>query len=51
MFYVPCVSTFAVMLKVIGRKEALFSIVLSIGVALLCAFAIRMLLEGSRLIL
>ena len=51
MFYVPCVSTFAVMLKVIGRKEALFSIALSIGVALLCAFVIRMLLEGSRLIL
>jgi ferrous iron transport protein B len=51
MFYVPCVSTFAVMLKVIGRKEALFSIALSIGVALLCAFVIRMLLEGSRLFL
>ncbi|MDT8375662.1 MAG: ferrous iron transporter B [Mariprofundaceae bacterium] len=51
MFYVPCVSTFAVMLKVIGRREALFSIVLSIGVALLCAFVVRMLLEGTRLIL
>jgi ferrous iron transport protein B len=51
LFYVPCVSTFAVMLKVIGRKEALFSIALSIGVALFCAFTIRMLLEGSRLIL
>jgi len=49
MFYVPCVSTFAIMLKVIGRKEALFSIGLSIGVALFCASAIRMLLEGSRL--
>ena len=51
MFYVPCVSTFAVMLKVIGRREALFSIALSIGVALLAAFTIRMFLEGSRLIL
>ena len=49
MFYVPCVSTFAVMLKVIGRKEALFSIGLSIGVALLSASVIRMLLEGTRL--
>ncbi|NOR72368.1 MAG: ferrous iron transporter B, partial [Mariprofundaceae bacterium] len=48
MFYVPCASTFAVMLKVIGRREALFSIALSIGVALFCAFVIRMLLEGSR---
>jgi len=51
MFYVPCVSTFAVMLKVIGRREAFFSITLSISVALLCAFMIRMLLEGSLLIL
>jgi ferrous iron transport protein B len=51
MFYVPCISTFAVMLKVIGRKEALFSIVLSIGVALLCSVLVRGLLEGSRLII
>lgn len=50
MFYVPCVSTFAVMLKVIGRKEALFSVALSVSVALLCAVAIRGLLEGYRLI-
>jgi ferrous iron transport protein B len=51
MFYVPCVSTFAVMLKVIGRRDALFSIALSIGVALLCALAIRGLLEALRLII
>lgn len=51
MFYVPCVSTFAVMLKVIGRREALFSIVLSIGVAILCAVAARALLEGTNLLL
>jgi len=51
MFYVPCVSTFAVMLKVVGRKEALFSIALSIGVAVLCAVAVRVLLETGRLIL
>ncbi|MES0372286.1 MAG: ferrous iron transport protein B [Mariprofundaceae bacterium] len=50
MFYVPCISTFAVMLKVIGRREAFFSIALSVGVALLCAVAIRGLLEGYRLI-
>lgn len=33
-FYVPCVSTFAVMLKTIGRRDALFSIGLSVVVAL-----------------
>jgi len=51
MFYVPCISTFAVMLKVIGRKEALFSIVLSIGVAIICSVIVRGLLEGSRLVI
>ncbi len=43
-FYVPCVSTFAVMLKVIGRREAFFSVALSVGVALLLAGAARLLL-------
>ena len=47
-FYVPCVSTFAVMLKTIGRKEAFFSIVLSVGVALLISGVIRLVLEGVR---
>ncbi|TLS66943.1 ferrous iron transport protein B [Mariprofundus erugo] len=47
LFYIPCVSTFAVMLKVIGRKEALFSIILSIGVALIAATCVRMLLTLS----
>jgi len=51
MFYVPCVSTFAVMLKVIGRSEALFSIALSIAVALVVSLAVRLLLETSRLLL
>lgn len=50
MFYVPCISTFAVMLKVIGRKEAIFSIALSIGVAILCSVIVRLLLEGLRLV-
>lgn len=45
MFYVPCVSTFAVMVKTIGRKEALFSIALSMVVALMCATIVRILLE------
>jgi len=48
LFYIPCVSTFAVMLRVIGRKEALFSIVLSIGVALIVALAVRFLLTGVQ---
>ncbi len=51
MFYVPCVSTFAVMLKVVGRREALFSVMLSIGVALACALAVRLLLEAGRWLL
>jgi ferrous iron transport protein B len=41
-FYVPCVSTFAVMLKTIGRRDAGFSLALSIGVALLVAGALRL---------
>jgi ferrous iron transport protein B len=40
-FYTPCVSTFAVMLQRIGRREALFSVALSAGVALLLAGAVR----------
>ncbi|PIV31090.1 MAG: ferrous iron transporter B, partial [Zetaproteobacteria bacterium CG02_land_8_20_14_3_00_50_9] len=50
MFYVPCVSTFAVMLKTIGRRDALFSIGLSMTVALICAVLIRSILEISRVI-
>lgn len=44
-FYVPCVSTFAVMLKTIGRQQALFSVSLSVGVALLMAGVVRLALE------
>ena len=50
LFYIPCVSTFAVMLRVIGRKEALFSIALSIGVALIVALAVRFSLTGLQAI-
>jgi len=46
LFYIPCVSTFAVMLKVIGRKEAFFSIALSIMVALIVASIVRYVLMG-----
>jgi ferrous iron transport protein B len=39
------VSTFAVMLKTIGRRQALLSIALSVTVALGVAGALRVLLE------
>ncbi len=44
-FYVPCVSTFAMMLRLLGRRDALYSIALSIGVALVVAAAVRWPLE------
>lgn len=44
-FYVPCVSTFAMMLKLLGRREALFSVALSVGAALAVALAVRLPLE------
>ena len=47
-FYVPCVSTFAVMVKTIGRREALFSVALSVGVALLVSGLARFGLESAR---
>lgn len=40
-FYVPCVSTFAMMLRLLGRRDAFYSVVLSVGVALIVAGAIR----------
>jgi len=50
LFYIPCISTFAVMVKVIGRKDALFSVALSIGVALVVALAVRFFLTGISLL-
>ena len=44
-FYFPCVSTFAVMLKTIGRKSALTSVSISVIVALLISGIIRVILE------
>jgi ferrous iron transport protein B len=44
-FYVPCVSTFAMMLKLLGRREAIFSLLLSFGAALVAAAAVRWPLE------
>ena len=50
-FYVPCISTFAVMLKTIGRRKALVSVSLSVGVALLVSGAARFALEAIGLLL
>lgn len=44
-FYVPCLSTFAVMHKRLGRKEAGFSVLLSFVIALLLAGIVRLVLE------
>jgi ferrous iron transport protein B len=49
-FYVPCVSTFAMMLKLLGRREAIYSLVLSVATALVAAAAVRWPMEiASRL--
>lgn len=48
-FYIPCVSTFAVMLKTIGKRDALVSVSLSVGVALVVAGLVRLILEIFRL--
>ncbi|MEI6734113.1 MAG: ferrous iron transporter B [Comamonadaceae bacterium] len=41
-FYVPCISTFAVMHKTLGRREAWLSVLMSVGVALLLSAAVRL---------
>jgi ferrous iron transport protein B len=45
-FYIPCVSTFAVMLKTIGRRDAVFSLLVSIATALVLAALVRWPLTG-----
>ena len=49
-FYIPCVSTFAVMLKTIGRREALFSVSVSVGAALLIAGILRLGLSVAQVL-
>jgi ferrous iron transport protein B len=41
-FYVPCISTFAVMLKSVGRRIAVASVLLSVGVAIAVSGAARL---------
>ncbi|PIW08166.1 MAG: ferrous iron transporter B [Comamonadaceae bacterium CG_4_9_14_0_8_um_filter_60_18] len=43
-FYVPCISTFAVMHRTLGRKEAWLSVLLSVAVALVLSAVVRLLL-------
>ena len=47
-FYIPCVSTFALMLKTIGRRDAVFSVALSVSVALAVSVVVRGILETVR---
>ncbi|HET7363535.1 MAG TPA: nucleoside recognition domain-containing protein [Burkholderiales bacterium] len=46
--YVPCISTFAVMTKTIGRRQALASVALSVAVALAVSGVLRFALEGLQ---
>ena len=50
-FYFPCVSTFAVMLKTIGKKSAFISVGISIMVALVISGIVRLVLEASQYLL
>jgi ferrous iron transport protein B len=49
-FYIPCVSTFAVMLRTIGWRQACVSIGLSVAVAMLLSGGVRMLLAAWRIV-
>lgn len=47
-FYMPCISTFAVMLKAVGRREAWASVGLSVSVALALSGIVRFVLLGAQ---
>ena len=49
-FYVPCLSTFAVMLKSVGRATAIQSVLLSIGVAFAISGLVRFAMLGFQLL-
>jgi ferrous iron transport protein B len=49
-FYIPCISTFAVMLKTLGRREAWYSVALSVVIALVIAGAARALLSVAAVV-
>src|SRR3989339_1924582 len=43
-FYVPCISTFAIMHKTLGRAQAWFSVLLSVAVALVLSGLVRVVM-------
>lgn len=45
--YVPCLSTFAVMLRTIGRRQALVSVAISMGAALVLAGGVRFAMQAA----
>ena len=49
-FYLPCISTFAVMLKTIGRRDAVYAVSLSLVVALLVSGVARVALNAAELL-
>jgi ferrous iron transport protein B len=49
-FYVPCISTYAVMHRSLGRRVALESVLLSVGVALAVSGLVRLTLVAARLL-
>ncbi|MCX7897155.1 MAG: ferrous iron transporter B [Rhodocyclaceae bacterium] len=49
-FYMPCVSTLAMLLKLLGRREALFAALLSLAVALVVAMLVRLCLALAAVI-
>jgi len=40
-FYVPCISTFAVMLRTLGRRQAFFAVSISVAAALVVSALVR----------
>ena len=49
-FYIPCLSTFAVMLKTLGRRDALFFFFFSVAGALVLAGLARLVAEALQLL-
>ena len=50
-FYIPCLATFAVMVKTIGRRSAVQSVALSIGAALAVSGVARGVMQAAALVL
>lgn len=46
-FYVPCISTFAVMTRTLGRRDAVYAVLVSVAAALVIALAARLVLGGA----